>query len=247
MTPHYWTEAKIHLARRCPTMATLIARYEGEGLTARGDGFYTLIRAITGQQISVKAADSIWAKVTKAVHPLTPENLLRKRDATLRACGLSASKVAYMRNVAEFWIERGIPVLSSPLEGEPERRSRSGGGTPASTCGTYPPRSLRSPFPLKAGANFWHNYADADIIRELTSIKGIGAWTAEMFLIFHLMRPDVLPLKDLGLLKAIDLHYTNGKRLKPAEYTKISAAWAPYRTVATWYLWRALDPVPVEY
>jgi len=175
-------------------------------LQARGDGFYTLVRAVVGQQISVKAADSVWAKLAKAVNPMTPENLLRKRDATLRACGLSGQKVAYARNVAQFFKERGA-----------------------------------------VGAPLWHNHSDAMVIEELTSIKGIGSWTAEMFLMFHLMRPDVLPLKDLGLLKAMDLHFTGGKRLKPAEYQKIAEKWAPYRSVATWYLWRALDPVPVEY
>jgi DNA-3-methyladenine glycosylase II len=205
MQPQYWHKAKKHLAQQCPTMAGLIARYEGEGLAARGEVFYTLIRAIVGQQISVKAADAVWAKLAKAVSPMTPENLLRKREATLRACGLSASKVAYARNVAQFFKERDIT------------------------------------------ARYWDALSDDDVIRELTSIKGIGSWTAEMFLIFHLLRPDVLPLKDLGLLKAIDLHYTGGKRLTVKEYQAISARWHPYRTVATWYLWRALDPVPVAY
>jgi DNA-3-methyladenine glycosylase II len=205
MKPHYWKKAQTHLCKQCPTMAGLIARYEGEGLAARGEGFYTLIRAIVGQQISVKAADAVWAKLAKAVTPMTPENLLRKREATLRACGLSASKVAYARNVAQFFKERDIT------------------------------------------ARYWDALSDDDVIRELTSIKGIGSWTAEMFLIFHLLRPDVLPLKDLGLLKAIDLHYTGGKRLTVKEYQAISARWQPYRTVATWYLWRALDPVPVAY
>jgi len=139
------------------------------------------------------------------VHPLTPENLLRKRESTLRACGLSGSKVAYARNVATFFKGRDTSAKS------------------------------------------WDAYTDEEIIKALTGIKGIGSWTAEMFLIFHLMRPDVLPLKDLGLLKAIDLHYTKGKRLTAKEYEKIARRWQPYRSVATWYLWRALDPVPVTY
>lgn len=192
-------------------MAALIQRYEGETLRARGDGFFTLLRAIAGQQISVKAADSVWAKVEKTVKPLTPKTLLATPDEALRACGFSASKVAYARNVATFFLTRG------------------------------------------SDAAFWRNHRDEEIIAELTSIKGIGSWTAEMFLMFHLMRPDVLPLKDLGLLKAINLHYVKPHRLKNKkwltanEYAKIAAPWAPYRTVATWYLWRALDPVPVAY
>ncbi len=205
MTPHYWNDAKAYLSNQCPTMAQLIARYEEEGLAARGEGFYTLIRSIAGQQISVKAADSIWRRFAAAVDPMTPENLLAQSDAVLRGCGFSASKVAYARNVAEYWVGKKV--------------------TP----------------------EFWNVLSDGEVIKELTSIKGIGSWTAEMFLIFHLLRPDVLPLKDLGLLKAIDLHYTGGKRLSPKEYQRLSAPWAPYRTVATWYLWRALDPVPVAY
>lgn len=202
--PHYWNDARTHLSR-CPTMAQLIARYEGEALGARGEGFYTLIRAITGQQISVKAADAVWGRVMKAVNPLTPENLLRKREATLRKCGFSASKVVYARNVAAYFIAHNV--------------------TP----------------------EYWDALDDAAVIRELTSIKGIGTWTAEMFLMFYLLRPDVFPVGDLGLIKAIDLHYTGGVRLKPADYRALAEAWVPYRTVASWYLWRSLDPVPVAY
>lgn len=205
MTPDYWQKAQRHLRRTCPVMKQLITRYKGEGLQAKDDGFFTLLRAIVGQQISVKAADSIWARLVQAVVPLTPEQLLATPDETLRGCGLSTSKVNYARNVAEFYVGRDVT------------------------------------------AQGWQAYSDEEVIQTLTTIKGIGSWTAEMFLIFHLLRPDVLPLKDLGLLKAIDLHYTGGERLKLADYQKLSASWAPYRTVATWYLWRALDPVPVSY
>ena len=205
MTPDYWTKATRHLSKQCPTMKDLITRYQGEALAARGDGFYTLLRAIVGQQISVKAADAVWGRVQKAVKPLTPKKLLSKTDEELRTCGLSGSKVKYARNVATFFLTRS------------------------------------------AKAEYWANHTDEEIITELTSINGIGSWTAEMFLIFHLLRPDVLPLKDLGLLKALDLHYTGGLRLTPDQYRTLSAGWAPYRSVATWYLWRSLDPVPVEY
>jgi DNA-3-methyladenine glycosylase II len=96
--------------------------------------------------------------------------------------------------------------------------------------------------------------SDEDIITELVDIRGIGRWTAEMFLIFNLLRPNVLPLDDLGLLKAVGLHYFNGtkaERLMRAtgrkRVTRLARAWQPWRSVATWYLWRSLDPVPVEY
>jgi DNA-3-methyladenine glycosylase II len=205
MQPEYWRKATRHLSKECPTMATLIARYKGESLRARPDGFYSLLRAVVGQQISVKAADSIWKRLEKAVKPLTPEKLLRVRDTTLRKVGLSQQKVAYAKNVAKFFAENHID------------------------------------------AAYWAARDDSQVIEELVSIKGIGTWTAEMFLIFHLTRPDIFPVKDLGVLKAVDLHYTGGKRLKPKEYIEFAKRWAPYRSVATWYLWRALDPVPVEY
>ena len=220
MHPDYWNDAKTHLRDVCPTMAGLIAQYQGEGLTARGDGFYTLVRSVVGQQISVKAADAVWGKLTRAVTPLTPENLLRKREATLRGCGLSASKVAYARNVARFYVEQGIAPELTHTHALPVKES-----------------------------DFWAAHSDAEVIALLTAIKGIGSWTAEMFLIFHLLRPDVFPVKDLGLLKAIDRHVRDGatERLSPAEYLALAERWRPYRTVATWYLWRALDPVPVAY
>ena len=205
MHPHYWDKAKRHLTKQCPTMGGLIKRYAGEGINQREDGFYSLLRAIVGQQISVLAADAVWGRLVKAVDPLTPENLLRKRESTLRKCGLSGSKVIYVRNVAQFFMIHGRK------------------------------------------ASYWEKHTDAEIIKALTEVKGIGTWTAEMFLMFHLQRPDVFSVKDLGLIKAIDLHYTGGKRLKPKEYELFAARWAPYRTVASWYLWRSLDPVPVEY
>jgi DNA-3-methyladenine glycosylase II len=93
----------------------------------------------------------------------------------------------------------------------------------------------------------WHELDDEAIIAELTDVKGIGRWTAEMFLIFHLTRPDVFPVADLGLQKAASLHYNGGRALTPRRLAQLGGTWAPWRSVATWYLWRSLDPVPVEY
>ena len=93
----------------------------------------------------------------------------------------------------------------------------------------------------------WAAMGDESIIEELVAIRGIGRWTAEMFLIFHLMRPNVLPVDDLGLVKAISLNYFSGEPVSRAEVRELGDAWAPYRSVATWYLWRSLDPLPVEY
>lgn len=93
----------------------------------------------------------------------------------------------------------------------------------------------------------WPVLDDEAIIAELDQVRGIGRWTAEMFLIFNLLRPDVFPVDDLGLLKAISLTYCGGTPVSRAEAISISERWQPWRTVATWYLWRSLDPVPVEY
>ena len=95
--------------------------------------------------------------------------------------------------------------------------------------------------------NQWQAMDDEAIIDELVAIRGIGRWTAEMFLIFHLMRPNVLPLDDLGLLKGISLSYFSGEPVSRAEARELGEGWAPYRSVATWYLWRSLDPLPVAY
>ncbi len=93
----------------------------------------------------------------------------------------------------------------------------------------------------------WASMDDEAVISELVAIRGIGRWTAEMFLIFNLQRPDVLPLDDLGLLKAISLHYFSGEPVSRFEAREVSLAWQPWRTVATWYLWRSLEPTPVQY
>lgn len=205
--PHYWQQATAHLSQSCPIMAGLIAQYTGEGLYSRGDGYQTLIRSVVGQQISTKAADSVWAKLEKAVQPMTPKRLLTTSDERLRACGLSGQKLNYLRNVSQFFHDRNVDH------------------------------------------GYWDARSDAEIMQELIAIKGIGSWTVEMFLIFFLNRPDIFPIKDIAILKAVDrLYFPKArKQKKPADYQKLAKRWAPYRTVASWYLWRSLDPVAVAY
>ena len=96
-------------------------------------------------------------------------------------------------------------------------------------------------------ANQWRGMEDEAIIKELSAIRGIGRWTAEMFLIFNMVRPDILPLDDVGLIKAISLNYFSGEPVSRHEAREVAANWAPWRTVATWYMWRSIDPIPVEY
>ena len=93
----------------------------------------------------------------------------------------------------------------------------------------------------------WKKLDDETLIAALVEVKGIGRWTAEMFLIFHELRADVFPVDDIGLQRALALHYNGGERMAPAAMRDVAVAWQPYRSVATWYLWRSLDPVAVEY
>ncbi|HUF79733.1 MAG TPA: DNA-3-methyladenine glycosylase 2 family protein [Burkholderiales bacterium] len=203
--PEYWQQAARELAERDPVMLELTGRFQGLALGSRGDAFSTLARSIVGQQISVKAAQSVWNKLTTRLGGVTPELLCSAHPARLRACGLSGQKSAYLRDLARKFRDRTVDAAS------------------------------------------WHALDDEALIGELTKVKGIGRWTAEMFLIFYLTRPDVLPLADLGLQKAMRLNYNRGRPLSLARMQKIGAAWAPWRSVATWYMWRSLDPVPVEY
>ena len=205
MTPAYWHEAARLLAKRDPVLKKLVKAYPEANLRSRGNAFSTLARSITGQQISVKAAQSVWNRVAAAVGKMTPDNVLAKKDDELRACGLSWQKVSYIKDLALHFADGRI---------KPRR---------------------------------WAREDEETIIGELAEVKGIGRWTAEMFLMFYLLRPNVLPLDDIGLQRAMERHYNQGAPLSKDEMRKIAQCWEPWCTVATWYLWRSLDPVPVEY
>jgi DNA-3-methyladenine glycosylase II len=209
--PDYWDTATRLLSRRDSVLKGLIAAYPGIHMVRRGDPFTTLARAIVGQQISVKAAQSIWNRFVAATggggEPvmLDPLRVARTQMPSLRRAGLSQNKALYLRDLARHFITGAL---------EPAQ---------------------------------WPGLADEELIERLVDVKGIGRWTAEMFLMFHELRPDVLPVADIGLQKAVAHHYHDGIRLSPGELRAFGAQWAPYRSVATWYLWRWLDPIPVEY
>lgn len=200
----YWTIASCALAATDPIMANIISRC-GEGrLRSRGDAFETLARAIVGQQISVKAADSVWQRVLTQT-AVTPQALLSQTVEQLRSCGLSYRKSEYLHDLANHFFDGRIEVAR------------------------------------------FAEMSDAEIIQNLIRVKGIGQWSAEMFLMFHLLRPNVFPLKDIGLQKAMWQHYPHlsGQGLTAlAQYAQL---WHPWRSVATWYLWRSLDPHEVSY
>jgi DNA-3-methyladenine glycosylase II len=209
VTPEYWDDACKHLSRRDRVMRKLIPQFGEARLQSRGDAFTTLARSIVGQQISVKAAQSVWDRFAQSVGGpstrVSPRAVLGLDAQILRAAGLSARKADYLLDLARHF-ESGLVHVRQ-----------------------------------------WQQMEDEAIIEELVAIRGIGRWTAEMFLIFHLMRPNVLPLDDLGLLKGISHNYFSGEPVSRAEARELGDAWAPFRSVATWYIWRSLDPLPVDY
>jgi DNA-3-methyladenine glycosylase II len=212
--PSYWDEATSELAKRDRVLKKLIRAHPGVHLKSRGDPFTSLSRAIVGQQISVKAADTIWRRFVATVAPSPTATIARRLDPravavqalpALRECGLSSRKAEYLRDLSTHF-----------------------------TSGRLDPKR-------------WTKLDDEALIEALVAVKGIGRWTAEMFLIFHELRADVLPLDDIGLQRAIAVHYNRGERITPVAMRELAQRWQPYRSVATWYLWRSLDPIPVEY
>ena len=190
-------------------MKKLIPKFGDARLVSRGDAFTTLARSIVGQQISVKAAQSVWERTCVAAGStptrLEPAAIDALAVPQLREAGLSARKVEYLRDLSRHFLDGLVHVPQ------------------------------------------WSAMDDEGIIAELIAIRGIGRWTAEMFLIFHMLRPNVLPLDDLGLIKGISVNYFSGEPVSRAEARELGEAWAPFRSVATWYIWRSLDPVPVDY
>ena len=206
MTPADYARARRLLMRRDPVLARLIKQHGPCGLAAaQRPGHYTaIVRAITGQQLSTKAASTIFSRLV-ALMPggqLTPEGMAGVTDEALRAAGMSRQKIKYFRDLTEKVLTGALPLDS-----------------------------------LDA-------MSDDEVIAALTQVKGIGRWSAEMFLMFRLHRPDVLPVDDLGIVNAVKSVY--GLRKKPTadRIRRLGEAWRPYRSVASWYLWRSLDNEP---
>jgi DNA-3-methyladenine glycosylase II len=204
-TPDYWEEACRHLAKKDRVMKRLIPQFGDACLQSRGDAFTTLARSIVGQQISVKAAQTVWDRFAKLPRRMSAANVLKLKVDDMQAAGLSARKIEYLVDLALHFDSGAVHVQS------------------------------------------WESMDDEAIIAELVGIRGIGRWTAEMFLIFHLMRPNVLPLDDIGLISGISKNYFSGESVSRSDAREVAAAWNPYCSVATWYIWRSLDPLPVDY
>lgn len=206
MTPADYTRARRLLLRRDPVLATLIREYGPCGLAAaqRADHFSALVRAIVFQQLSTKAATTIYGRMV-ALLPggeLTPGALAALTDDQLRSAGISRQKGGYLRDLCAK-VSAGVVPLND----------------------------------LDA-------MDDEQVIAALTTIKGIGRWSAEMFLMFRLHRPDVLPVGDLGIVNAVKKVYGLRKKPTPDRLRRLGEAWKPYRSVASWYLWRSLNNAP---
>jgi len=205
--PVDYTKASRLLARRDPVLRDLMRAQGPCGLAARlhTDPFKALIRAIVGQQLSAKAAATIFSRFERLFEAFpTPSQVLAVPDDRLRAVGLSSQKLGYLRDLCTRIEEGRLPL------------------------------------------DVLDRMDDEAVIEALTQVKGVGRWTAEMFLIFRLQRPDVLPLGDLGIVKAVQRAYKLRKAPSPDRLTRIGEAWRPYRSVACWYLWASLNNDPTK-
>ncbi len=204
--PVYWKKAKRTLSKRDSVLRKIIKKYKKGFLTTRNNPFFSLCRTIVGQQISTKAADSIWLKFEKKCkHNINPRTVIKISSHNLKKAGLSRQKVSYLKNIAKAFRNKSFDVAK-----------------------------------LK-------KMNDIDAINYITKLKGLGVWSAEMFLMFNLNRPNILPLKDIGLLRAISKNYKTTYPPSKKILEKISKIHYGYRTVFTWYMWRSIDPSDVEY
>lgn len=203
MSPEEYARATRLIARRDPVIRELVRRYGACGMAAaqKADHFTALVQAITSQQLSTKAARTIFTRVV-ALHDgagVTPHGFSTISDEALRAAGLSRQKITYVRDLSAKVIDGTLPLASlDPLD-------------------------------------------DEAIVDAITKVKGLGRWSAEMFLMFRLHRPDVMPVDDLGIVKAIQKQYRLRKRPNADRMRTIAETWRPYRSVACWYLWRSLE------
>ena len=204
--PFYWYKAKTILSKRDPILRKIIKKFNKGFLTTRKDPFFSLCRTIIGQQISTKAADSIWSKFEiKCKKKIIPKTVLKLTSRSLRNAGLSRQKINYLKNIAKSFKNKSFNI-----------------------------RNLKK--------------MDDDLaIDYITQLKGLGVWSAQMFLMFNLNRPDIFPTKDIGLIRAISKNYKTSYPPSERFLNKISKMHSGYRSVFTWYMWRSIDPVDIEY
>ena len=205
-SPVYWQKAKRILSKRDPVLREIIKKYQKGFLTTKNNPFLSLCRTIVGQQISTKAADSIWSKFEKKCKKrIIPKTVLKLPSQTLKSAGLSRQKVSYLKNIAKGFRNKSFSV------------------------------------------NKLKKMNDKEAIDYIIKLKGLGVWSAEMFLMFNLNRPDIFPTKDIGLLRAISKNYKKSYPPSKSFLDKISKLHKGYRSVFTWYMWRSIDPTDVAY
>ena len=204
--PAYWNKAKRTLSKRDPVLRKIINKFNKGYLTSRKDPFFSLCRTIIGQQISTKAADSIWLKFEmKCKKKIVPKTVLKLTSSSLKTAGLSRQKITYLKNIAKNFKNKSFNI-----------------------------KNLKK-------------MNDDLAIDYITQLKGLGVWSAQMFLMFNLNRPNVFPVKDIGLLRAISKNYKISYPPSKRFLDKISKIHAGNRTAFTWYMWRSIDPTDVEY
>ena len=204
--PNYWYKAKKVLSNRDPILKKIIKKYNKGFLTTKNNPFFSLCRTIIGQQISVKAADSIWKKFEiKCKKKIIPKVIIKLTSRSLKSVGLSRQKISYLKNIAKNFQNRSFNV-----------------------------------YDLK-------KMDDEKAIEYITRLKGLGVWSAQMFLMFNLNRPDIFPVKDIGLIRAISKNYKVSYPPSKRFLEKVSKLHSGYRSVFTWYMWRSIDPADVEY
>ena len=206
LPPPYWPKAKRVISKRDFVIRKIIKKYNKGFLTTRSNPFFSLCRTIVGQQISTKAADSIWAKFEKKCKKnIKPKTILKISPRSLKSAGLSRQKISYLKNIAKAFVSKSFDVSK-----------------------------------IK-------KMKDKDAIDYITKLKGLGVWSAEMFLMFNLNRPNIFPIKDIGLLRAISKNYKKSYPPNKRFLNKISKIHEGNRTTFTWYMWRSIDPTDVEY
>ena len=204
--PVYWQKAKRILSKKDSVLREIIKKYNKGFLSTRKNPFFSLCRTIVGQQISTKAADSIWANFEKKCkNNINPKVILKIPSRNLKQAGLSRQKISYLKNIARAFDDKFFDV-----------------------------KKLKK-------------MNDDEAINYITKLKGLGVWSAEMFLMFNLNRPNIFPTKDIGLLRAISKNYKSTYPPSKRFLKKISKIHYGYRTVFTWYMWRSIDPSDVEY
>ena len=205
MKPVYWNKGKIFLSNKDKVLKNIIEMFSSENLELNSNHYHALLNCIIGQQISVSAANTIKARFFDLHNKITPNNVLKLNEISLKDCGLSRQKILYIKNISTFFLKNKKFITNI------------------------------------------YSYDEIFIKDKLISIKGVGNWTADMFLLFSCGSSNIFPEGDLGFIKAISKSYKKSIPIGQPYLKRLKKRWSPYSSIATWYLWRSLDPAPTTY